>query len=229
MIIMKIVPVSLMAIVFAACEGYKTETWEIDNLEQIGGHDVTVIGDPEVVETEMGSAVRFDGDGDMLLVDYNPIGDAEAFTVEVVFKPNACYPQNTAPRFIHIQDPDDKKEKRLMIELRVNDRNECYLDGYMQTDTMDLVLIDEEQVHPTGKWLHAAVTYDDGVMTTYMNGIRQLSGHITCADTIINPTGKVAIGGRMNHVSWFNGYIKTLKVTQASLDPSDFIQLPDMN
>jgi len=116
-----------------------------------------------------------------------------------------------------------------MIELRVNERNECYLDGYMQTDTMDLVLIDEKQVHPTGKWLHAAVTYKDGVMTTYMNGIRQLCGHITYADTIINPSGKVAIGGRMNHVSWFNGYIKTLKVTHASLDPADFIQMPDMD
>jgi len=67
------------------------------------------------------------------------------------------------------------------------------------------------------------------VMTTYMNGIMQLCGHITYADTIINPSGKVAIGGRMNHVSWFNGYIKTLKVTHASLDPADFIQMPDMD
>jgi len=64
----------------------KSELWEIDNLEKIGGHPVDVIGDPEVVNTEIGRAVEFDGNGDMLLVDFNPIGDARAFTVEVIFK-----------------------------------------------------------------------------------------------------------------------------------------------
>lgn len=226
MIIKKIVLNLLITLLLTACSDEKSEIWEIDNLEQIGGHDVTVIGNPEVVETEIGRAVEFDGEGDMLLVDYNPIGEAEAYTVEVVFKQNATYPENTAPRFIHIQDPDDKEQKRLMIELRLNDRNECYLDGYMQTDSMSLVLIDERLVHPTGQWLHAAVTYKDGVMTTYMNGKRELSGHITYADTLINPSGKVAIGGRMNHVSWFNGYIKTLKITHESLDPGNFFTLP---
>ncbi len=83
-----------------------SETWKIDNLELIGGHKVSVIGDPEVLITDMGKAVKFDGDGDLLLVDFNPIGDAAAFTVEVVFKPNASYPENIAPRFIHIQDPE---------------------------------------------------------------------------------------------------------------------------
>ena len=65
-------------------------------------------GNPEVVETDIGTAVKFDGDGDMLLVGFNPIGEAKSFTVEVVFKPNASYPENIAPRIIHIQDPDDR-------------------------------------------------------------------------------------------------------------------------
>ncbi len=59
----------------------------------------------------------------MLLVDNNPTGEAKAFTVEVVFKPDSSHPENTAPRFIHIQDPDDKNNKRLMIELRINEKN----------------------------------------------------------------------------------------------------------
>ncbi len=219
--------ISLCAVAFAACSEENSETWELDNLKEIGGHAVTLFGDPEVVETDIGRAVKFDGDGDQLLVDFNPIGEARAFTVEVVFKPNASYPDNIAPRFIHIQDPDDELQKRLMIELRINEDNQCYLDGFMNTDTMSLVLMDKNQLYPTDQWLHAAVTYEKGVMTTYMNGKKQLSGWVSCADTLINPVGKVAIGGRMNHVSWFNGFIKTLKVSHSVLDPSDFIRTAD--
>ena len=85
--------ISLCAVVFSACSVGNSETWEIDNLKEIGGHDVTVFGDPEVVETEIGRAVIFDGEDDMLLVDFNPIGEAKAFTVEVLFKQNASFPE----------------------------------------------------------------------------------------------------------------------------------------
>ena len=215
--------ISLSTFIFSACSAEKSETWEIDNLKEIGGHGVTVYGDPEVVETEIGRAVYFDGDGDMLLVDRNPIGEAEDFTVEVVFKPTSSYPENITPRFIHIQDPDDEDQKRLMIELRINEHNQCYLDGYMHTDTMNLVLMDDKLLHPTNQWLHASITYENGVMTTYMNGNKQLSGQIGYSDIMINPIGKVAIGGRMNHIHWYNGLIKTLKVTHAALEPEDFL------
>jgi hypothetical protein len=210
-----------------SCSPDDSETWVIDNLQQIGGHEVAVTGNPKVVETPLGKAVRFDGDGDMLLVDHNPIGDATTFTVEVVFRQDACYPENTAPRFIHIQDPDDERAKRLMIELRVNERNQCYLDAFLKTDSDDLALIDEKLVHPTEKWLHAAVIYENGAMTTYLNGQKELSGQVSFQDTLINPVGKVALGGRMNHVSWFRGEIKTLKVTRRALSPEEFIPLPD--
>jgi len=217
--------IAVGAFIVSACSVEKSETWDIDNLKEIGGHSVTVNGDPEVVDTEIGKAVKFDGDGDMLLVDFNPIGEARTFTVEVVFRPNPSYPENIAPRFIHIQDPDDEDNKRLMIELRINEENQCYLDGFLRSDTGSLVLIDENLVHPTDRWLHAAVTFEDGVMTTYFSGKKELSGTLGYAQTIINPVGKVAIGGRMNHVAWFNGYIKTLKVSHTALDPQDFIQL----
>jgi len=91
------------------------ELWDISNLELIGGHSLTILGDPQVVATEIGDAVQFDGEGDRILVDFNPVMDAKEFTVELVFKPDACYPDNTDPRFVHIQDPDDPDEKRIMI------------------------------------------------------------------------------------------------------------------
>ena len=35
--------------------------WELDNLEEIGGHKVTVVGEPKVIDTPQGKAIEFDG------------------------------------------------------------------------------------------------------------------------------------------------------------------------
>jgi hypothetical protein len=199
------------------------ELWDLSNLEVIGGHAVTVLGDPQVVSTEIGNAVQFDGVGDRLLVDFNPIMDAKEFTIELVFKPDACYPNNTEPRFLHIQDPDDSGQKRVMIELRVDANNHCYMDGFIKTDSESLTLIDENLVHPTQVWQHVAITYRDSTFTTYFNGIKELSGTLHYSEAIINTVGKTSLGGRMNDVAFFAGVMKTLKVTHASLGPEEFI------
>jgi hypothetical protein len=199
------------------------ETWDIDNLETIGGHPVTYLGDPAVVSTETGNAVEFDGDGDRLLVDANPIGTSREFTVEVIFWPDACYPENADPRFLHIQDPSDPQNKRVMIELRLNQDNECYLDGFMLTDNDDLALIDENLTHPTETWLHAAITYRDGVFKTYVNGVEELSGNVGYKELILREAGKTSLGSRMDERNWFRGKIKTVKVTRKALSPADFL------
>lgn len=80
-LMMKILISPLILVLLFSCSAGDSETWHIDNLESIGGHEVTVVGDPEVVETDIGQAVRFDGDGDLLLVDNNPVGNANTFTV----------------------------------------------------------------------------------------------------------------------------------------------------
>jgi hypothetical protein len=203
------------------------ELWDISSLEMIGGHDVTSFGDPQVVSTEIGNAVQFDGEGDRLLVDFNPIMDAKEFTVELVFKPDACYPNNTDPRFVHIQDPDDPDNKRLMIELRVNANNQCYVDGYLRTDAGSLPLIDESLVHPTEVWQHVAITYKDSTFTTYFNGTEELSGTIHHAFTVVNILGKTSLGARMNEIKYYSGLLKTLKVTHAKLEPEDFTFIHD--
>jgi hypothetical protein len=114
------------------------ELWDIDTLENIGGHPTTIIGNPQVVMTDIGKAIEFDGDGDMLLIDANPLGEAKEFTIEIIFKPDGAYPQNADPRFVHIQDPDDAAQKRVMMELRITAENLWYLDGFMNTDNASL-------------------------------------------------------------------------------------------
>jgi hypothetical protein len=124
-------------------------------------------------------------------------------------------------------DPDDPEEKRVMIELRVDANNMCYMDGFMKTDAGSLPLKDETLVHPTEVWQHVAITYKDSTLTTYFNGVEELSGTLHYANAIVNTIGKTSIGARMNEVKFYSGLIKTLKVTHARLAPEDFTFIHD--
>jgi len=201
------------------------EVWELNSLKKIGGHSLQVSGNPQIVNTEYGKAMKFNGIDDKLLVDNNPIGDAKEYTVEVVFKPDPAYDISNAPRFIHFQDPDDTLAKRVLIELRVTQEKEWYLDGYMLTDAGEKTLVNKTLTHPTGVWIHAALTYKDNTLKTFVNGIQELSGTVTYTEKLINKTGKTSIGGRMDNRNYYCGLIKTLKITRKALDPKDFIRL----
>lgn len=205
------------------------EHWDISNLEEIGGHAVTIFGNPVVVATDLGDAVAFDGVEDQILVDFNPLVDAKEFTVELVFWPVASYPNHTEPRFVHIQDPEDPEGKRVMMELRINANNQCYLDGFMKTDLEGLTLIDESLVHPTETWHHAAITFSDSTFTTWFNGVKELSGTCRYSESMVNPTGKTSLGARMNQVAHFSGRIKTLKISHACLEPEQFLSIEKTN
>lgn len=225
-IVLLVVPLLISQSLFAA-DSIHYEYWDINNLVKIGGHAVTVLGDPIVEETDIGPAVRFDGELDQLMVDFNPVGDAKEFTVEIVFKPDACYPENTDPRFLHMQDPEDPQGKRVMIELRIDAKNKVYMDGFMKTDLESLALIDENLVHETEVWQHAAITYKDSEFITYFNGEKELSGTLRYTDKIINTIGKTSLGGRMDNRNYYSGLMKYLKVTHAVLDPGQFIFIHD--
>ncbi|MEJ2546076.1 MAG: hypothetical protein P8Y99_18590 [Calditrichaceae bacterium] len=91
--------------------------WIIDNTTSIAGNSITKLGDPIVIESEVGSAVEFDGVDDGLIVDSNPLAGADSFTVEVIFNPyEADLSTNEEQRFIHIQESDNR---RILIELRL--------------------------------------------------------------------------------------------------------------
>jgi hypothetical protein len=205
------------------------EVWELNSFEIIGGHSVQVSGNPQIVNTEYGKAIKFDGIDDKLLVDNNPIGDATEFTVEVIFKPYPGYDIGNAPRFIHFQDPDDSLCRRVLIELRLTRKNEWYLDGFMLTDIEERTLVDSTLKHPVGEWFHAAITFKDNTFKTYVNGIQELSGKICFAEKLINKIGKTSIGGRMDKRNYYCGLIKTLKITRKALEPKDFIRLNSGN
>ncbi len=209
-----------------------SEVWELKSLKNTGGHRMQVFGNPEVVKTEHGKAVKFDGIDDRLLVDNNPIGDSKEFTIEVIFKPDFAYDISNQPRFIHFQDLDDTLSgwplaNRVMIELRLTPDKKWYLDGYMMTDAGERTLVNRTLTHSAGEWAHAALTYKDNTFTTYVNGIRETSGVVTFNEKLLNKVGKVSIGGRMDRRNYYCGLIKTLKITRKALEPRQFIRLDD--
>lgn len=206
------------------------EVWELKSLKKIGGHPVQVFGDPKIVKTKRGRAIKFDGIDDRLLVDNNPLGDAKEFTIEVIFKADPAYDISNQPRFIHFQDPTDTLSgwplaKRIMIELRLTSKNEWYLDGYLMTDIGELTLVNETLTHPVSEWSHAALTYKNNTFKTYVNGIQETSGAIGFTEKLLNKVGKVSIGGRMDQRNYFKGLIKTLKITHKALEPHQFLHI----
>ncbi|MBN1379155.1 MAG: LamG domain-containing protein [Gammaproteobacteria bacterium] len=192
--------------------------WPIDNVASIAGHPTEIMGNPEVID----NAVFFDGDGDRLLVDNNPLEGATEFTIEIVFKPNDAYPDNIEPRFFHIES-EENPNRRITMELRLNARQQWYLDTYIKSDISKYTLIDETLIHPVGVWAHAAMTYKDRVFTAYVNGVKELSAEVDFLP--IPSSAKTSIGARMNKIHWFNGAISNVAITHKAMQPGEFALL----
>jgi hypothetical protein len=201
-----------------------SDVWAIDSLEKIAGADVIVSGNPQVVKSTRGTAVHFDGDGDRLLVNANPLGAAQEFTIEIIFNPADAYPNNVEPRFFHIEAADNPN-RRITIELRLNDKKQWYLDAYIKSETSQFTLIDPTKVHPIGQWAHAAVTYKDREFVSYVNGVRELTGQVEYLP--IAADAKTSIGARMNQVHWFKGEVLQVRVSPRVLSSSEFLTLPN--
>ncbi len=200
----------------------ESEIWKFDSLTSINGYTIEQMGQPKVVTSPFGKAVSFDGDGDRLLVNVNPLGDATEFTIEIVFKANDVFPNNHEPRIFHIESPDNPA-RRITIELRLNDKKQWYFDAFIKSEKSQFTLIDSTKVHPVGEWVHAAMTYKDRQFVSYVNGKKELSGEV---DYLTIPANaKTSVGARMNQIHWFNGDVLQVRVTKKSLLPSEFLLL----
>lgn len=192
----------------------KQVLWQIDNIESIGGHPTEKLGNPSIVD----NTIVFDGD-DRLLVDNNPLYEATEFTIEIVFKPNDAYPNNIDPRFFHIESSENEN-RRVTIELRLNDSQQWYLDTYIKSDNSEYTLIDKTLTHPVEIWAHAAITYKDGLFTSYVNGEKELSAEVDYLP--ISLSAKTSIGARMNEVHWFSGAISHVAIIHKAIQPNEF-------
>lgn len=209
---MKGILLGLLFFLSASCDRSMKEKviWEINNTREVGGNSVTVSGNPGVIDAQDNRFVEFDGQNDGLLVNANPIEGMEEFTISVVFKPYPGYPENREQRFLHIQDPENEN-RRILVELRLNERAEWHGDWFIKTENESLTLIDSSQTHPVNEWATISVVYSDGVVKGYVNGNEEVSGKFHYLP--IGENAKTSIGTRMDQRSWFKGAIKEVRFT----------------
>lgn len=187
--------------------GLAEEVWRFDNVANVGGHSIKVVGQPKVVEEGGAKAVRFDGEHDGIFVQDIPLTGAKAFTIEVLLFPaEGGRPEQ---RFFHLQDGE---QRRAMIETRLNGKGAWWLDTYLRNGPdpagTSVTLIDPKQVHPTNRWYWVALRYGDGHMAHYINGEKQLEADLPFGGF---SAGQISVGVRQNLVYWFKGDIREIR------------------
>jgi putative heme-binding domain-containing protein len=191
-------------------------TWQIDNLRSIGGHKVTVLGQPRVIDTPQGKAVEFDGVDDGLIVDSHPLAGAAKFTAEVIFRPAAGGPKEQ--RFFHLQETGS--ENRVLFETRL-DGPQWFLDTYVKSATADATLFAQDFKHPLDRWYHAALVVDGRTMRHYVNGKLELEKELAYQP---QAAGQTSIGVRFNRVFWYQGAVRAARFTPRVLKPEEFLK-----
>ena len=190
--------------------------WAINNVERIGGHKTTVLGDPKVIEVDGGKAVEFDGKDDALLVPVHPLQGATAFTLELLFRPDPGGPKEQ--RFFHLQE--DGSEDRILVETRLTEDGNWYLDTFILSGKTNQTLADPANTHPLGQWHHVALVFDGQEMRHYVDGKQELSARL--ASFTPPRAGKTSIGVRINRVHWYKGAIRLARFTRRPLKPDEF-------
>jgi hypothetical protein len=107
----------------------------------------------------------------------------------------------------------------MLIETRLTDDGQWYLDTYLKSGASDKTLMDEKLLHPIGEWHHVALVLDGGKMANYVNGKPEATG-----DLDFDPigSGSTSIGVRLNRVHWFKGAIYKVLITPSALKPEAF-------
>lgn len=193
--------------------------WNTDNLKEIGGYPVTLFGNPVVKDFKFGSAIEFDGKDDGIIVKGFPFNKHASFTAEVIFNPYDSFPNNKEQRFLHVQSPN-RGSRRFLIELRLNEKKQWYIDTHIRADSTFLTCLAKEFPHPVNKWYHIVFTYNNGKARHFVNGVEEMSGEVKY---IPIDSANVSIGMRMNQVSFFNGAIHSVAFSKRELNPSEFL------
>jgi len=197
--------------------------WTFDRLDNIGGHNTTVLGEPRVIDSPVGKAVEFDGVDDALFIDNHPLAGSAAFTWEAIFRPDGGEAQQ---RWFHLSEQDPvtgaDTDNRMLFEIRVVG-DEWYLDSHNQSGAAFKTLMNKEARHPLGAWYHVASVYDGKEFSNYVNGVRQGGGEAQLAP---HGPGRSSVGMRINKVFYFKGAVRLARFTRRALSPAEFLEPP---
>jgi hypothetical protein len=188
--------------------------WRFEEVQGGGRPPTTVLGAPRSVAEAGRKALRFNGESDGLILGQNPIQGRRAFTIEVLFKPDASAP--AAQRFVHLED---EKMNRALIETRISDGN-WYLDTYLHSgpDNRGLTLVDNQKLHPCDRWYWAALVYDGKMMSHFVEALKEREGAIAFEPMV---EGRTSVGVRLNQVFWFKGCIAEIRFHARALGSAE--------
>jgi hypothetical protein len=192
-------------------------TWNLDRLDTIGGHQVTVVGQPKVIDTPRGKALEFDGVDDAIFLDVNPLAGLKEFTVEVIFRPYEGGPKEQ--RFFHLQEAGS--ENRVLFETRLTDDGRWFLDTFLKSGEGNYTQLAKDSLHELGPWYHAALTIDAKQMRHFVNGKEELA---TTIEFTPLKAGQTSLGVRINKLHWFKGAIRQVRITPRVLSPDRFLK-----
>lgn len=204
--------------------GSGKKLWRFNRTDEIGGHKTTILGHPQVIDTELGKAVEFSGDGDAIIVPEHPLAGATAFTWDVIFRPDADGAE--AQRFFHIaeQDPATGADtaNRLLFEIRIVDGQWC-LDSFAGSHGQRLTLLNCKKLYPLGKWYRVTAVWDGKTMKNYVGDELQGEGPL-----VMEPEGpgRASIGMRLNKAYPFKGAVYEARMVPRALPPDEFLKMP---
>jgi hypothetical protein len=197
--------------------GKDAVTWNLDRLDAIGGHKLTVVGQPKVIETLGGKALEFDGVDDGIFLAVNPLAGLKQFTVEVIFRPYEGGPPEQ--RFFHMQEAGS--ENRVLFETRLRDDGHWFLDTFLKKEEGNYTQLAKDHPHKLGPWYYAALTIDERQMRHYVNDSLELSTPIAFTPLA---AGQTSLGVRQNKVHWYKGAIRQVRITPRVLSPEAFLK-----
>lgn len=204
--------------------------WRFDQLSEIGGATPRIEGDPELIVTGEGNAIRFDGEDDALFIERHPLAGAGTFTIEAIFRPDGgAFEQ----RWLHLAEaggadqadvypPVPPSGPRFLFEIRVV-REGWYLDAFTAGPGYSKALMDPEKLHRLGEWHHVAQSYDGQMYRSYVNGVLQAEAPIAF---VPQGPGYSSVGTRINRRDYFNGAVYSARFTPIALPPSRFMKIP---
>ncbi len=205
--------------------------WKFNNLSRIGGLVPRVEGAPQLVDSPIGKAVRFNGSDTALFFPRRPLVGAKTFTIEAIFRPEGGDFQQ---RWMHIAETDPATgldanaggtgdpNPRFMFEIRVV-KDQWYLDAFVNSKAGSKALAFPEKLHPVGPWYAVEQTYDGKTYRSYVNGVLEGEGDVGFEP---HGPGHMMVGVRMNHVNYFKGSVAEARFTTHALAPDEFLTVP---
>jgi hypothetical protein len=198
--------------------------WRFDNIDSIGGHATHVLGHPYLIDSPYGKAVEFNGIDDALFIDEHPLAGVNAYTWEVIFRPDSDGAE--AQRFFHLSEIDPATGKdtdnRMLFEIRIVKGQWC-LDSFAETNGQRRTLLNCNDLHPLGAWYRVTAVYDGKTLRNYVGDEIQGEGELHMAS---QGAGHASIGTRINQRDYFKGAVFEARFTPRALEPENFLKMP---